>query len=467
MMPAPDFDMMYEDGVLDEVISLCRDSDLIGISLMTNYFHIAVQITGKIKSQLDTPIIWGGVHPTIRPEESLQFADIVCIGEGEEGMLELVAKLDGGDDYSDTAGLWFNVNGKTIKNPLRPLIQNLDIYPFPDYSMDDHYVLLDGHLKPLTHKMTKSFLVRPLARNLPKKILKRGSGSIISNKIFYQTMAGRGCPHKCSYCINDTMRNMYKGQRYLRWNSTAHTINELLWVKEHMPYIDLIWISDDVFFARSLKDIEEFCREYKKKITLPFFCLTSPLVVTEEKMALLVDAGLICVQMGIESASKRTQELYNRKNMSNERVMKAVRIVNKYKDRILPPIYDFIVDVPYETDEDRIENLRFISELPKPFRIQLFSLVLYPGTKLYQRAKEDGFIQDEKKLIYEKDFSIRDIDYLTLLVRVSDKLPGVLLRFFISSPIVDILNSELMKPLFRRLYICLRTIHERFIFPKN
>src|SRR3989338_6656596 len=67
----------YDDNVLDEVVSLCKGSNLIGITLMTNFFDGAVQITKKIKGSIDVPIIWGGVHPTIRQEESLKYADMV------------------------------------------------------------------------------------------------------------------------------------------------------------------------------------------------------------------------------------------------------------------------------------------------------------------------------------------------------------------------------------------------------
>ena len=80
----------YEDHVLDELIELCRDADLIGITLMTNFFDGAVQITERLKSAgVKAPVIWGGVHPTIRPEESLEHADIVCVGDGEDALLEL------------------------------------------------------------------------------------------------------------------------------------------------------------------------------------------------------------------------------------------------------------------------------------------------------------------------------------------------------------------------------------------
>lgn len=438
----------YEDHILDELVSLCKESDLIGITLMTNFFDGAVQITGKLKSKLNVPVIWGGVHPTIRPEESLEYADIVCIGDGEEAMLELVNKMVNGDDYSSTANLWVKSDGNIVKNPLRPLTRDLDIYPIPDYNSEDHHLMFDRHIRPITPELTKLFL-------------ERGTVSIYLKKIGYQTMTGRGCPHKCTYCINDTIKNLYEGQGYLRWRSTSHVMDELLWVKEHMPYIGYIWISDDAFFARSLEKIEEFCKNYKEKIGLPFTCLASPLTVTEEKMALLIDAGLIYIQMGVESGSRKIQELFNRKSMSNERMMKAIRIINRYKDRMFPPSYDFILDVPYETTDDKIESLRFISEMPKPFRLQPFALVLYPGTKLYQMAKTDGLITDEKRQIYTKSYTMREPNYLNLLMTLSKggRFPSLFLKFLVSGPVVTVLNSKPIKPFFKYLYIGLEGLY--------
>lgn len=438
----------YEDSILDEFIPLCKDSDLIGITLMTNFFDSAVQITRKLKSNLNVPVIWGGVHPTIRPEESLEYADIACIGDGEEAMLELANRMVNGVDYSNTANLWIKSDGNIVKNPLKPLARNLDIYPIPDYSSEDHHIMFNGHIRPITPELTKLFL-------------ERGTVSTYLKKIGYQTMTGRGCPHKCTYCINDTIKNLYKGQGYLRWRSSGHVMDELLWVKEHMPYIGYIWISDDAFFACSLERIEEFCREYKKSIGLPFTCLASPLTVTEEKMALLIDAGLIYVQMGVESGSRKIQELFNRKNMPNERMMKAIRIINRYKDRMFPPSYDFILDVPYETDDDKIESLRFISEIPKPFRLQPFELILYPGTKLYQMAKADGLITDEKRQIYTKSYTMRESNYFNLLITLAKggQFPSLLLKFFISKPVVKVFNSKPMRPFFKYLYIGLKGLY--------
>ena len=93
------FIFTYSANILDDLIYLVRDSDVIGISFMTNYFDAAVQITEKIKKHLDIPLIWGGIHPTVKPDECLNHVDMVCIGESEEALAELLQKFSEGKPY--------------------------------------------------------------------------------------------------------------------------------------------------------------------------------------------------------------------------------------------------------------------------------------------------------------------------------------------------------------------------------
>lgn len=435
----------YDDAILRDILPLCRDSDLVGISLMTNFFDGAVQITRTLKAGLDVPVLWGGVHPTIRPGECLDHADMVCIGEGEDALLALADKMSTGQPWQDTTNLWCRRGASIVKNPLSPLPKDLDRYPAPDYSMEDHHVLYQGHVVPLTHEITA-------------QLLQQGTVSHYLGRTGYQTMTSRGCPYNCAYCINDTIRNMYGGKGKLRWRSVEHVMQELDSVRATMPYVDYIWISDDEFMARPARDLEAFCKEYANRIKLPFSCLVSPMTVTEEKMAMLVEAGLVYVQMGVESGSARMQEIYHRQRMNNERMMRAIRIVNKFKDRMAPPSYDFLVDVPFETEEDIADSLRFISRIPKPYHLQPFSVVLYPGTHLHAQAMEAGLIRDERKEIYNKTYTMHAPTYLNLLMTLArgGRLPGPLLRALVSAPVVRVLNSRPLKPLWAGVYHGLR-----------
>lgn len=438
----------YDPAVLTEVVSLCQGSNLVGISLMTNFFDGAVQITNAIKKTLATPILWGGIHPTIRPAECIEHADIVCLGEAEESLLEMMNRMSAGDAYWHTDNFWFKRGEHIIKNDLSPLPASLDIYPSPDYSCEDHYVMKDGRMVPLTPVILKD-------------LLKKGTVSDFLGLTGYQTLTSRGCPYNCTYCINHTIKQMYGGKGKLRWRSIDHVMAELLWVKKNMPYVNYIWFSDDEFMARKNAEIEYFCQEYKKKIDLPFSCLVSAVSITEKKMEQLVNAGLIYVQMGVESASIKMQRLFKRTHINNKKMMDAIRILNKFKKQMYPPGYDFLLDVPGESDADRIDSLRFISNIPKPYRLQPFTVILYPGTHLYDLAREQGLIKDERKEIYNKTYTMHKKNYLNLLFTLArgGRFPSVLLKTAISPPLVMVFNSRAMQPVMDILYRTLRTTY--------
>ncbi len=425
------FVCQYDQAVVEELIQICSDSHLVGISLMTNYFDGAVQITNSIKENLKKiPVIWGGIHPTIRPEECLNYADIVCVGEGEYALLELARKVSEGESYHEIRNLWLKKNGSIVRNPLRPLFQDLDSLPFPDYDLKSHYILEKDRI----HSLDESLL---------QKALTRSSISRYMNMVAYQTISTRGCPHKCTYCCNNTLKYLYEGQRFVRRRSVINIIDELLQVKKRFSFIEAFWFSDDSFFATNDDAIKRFSQIYKDKIGLPFFCLGSPTTINEKKVEYLVDAGLHCIQMGIQTGSRRVyEEIYNRR-MSNQQVLNSARIINKHKSRLLPPLYDFILDCDYETESDMLATLRLILKLPRPYRLQLFSLVLYPGTKLYNRAKKDGIIYDDKWQIYRKRYHLRRQTYINLVFSLArNNFPKFILRLLINERIVKFLNKK-------------------------
>jgi anaerobic magnesium-protoporphyrin IX monomethyl ester cyclase len=144
--------------------------------------------------------------------------------------------------------------------------------------------------------------------------------------------------------------------------------------------------------------------------------------------------------------------------------MQAVRIINKYKDKMFPPSYDFILDVPYETEQDVIESLKLIAQFPKPFQLQPFALVLYPGTKLHEMAKRDGLVRDERKEVYAKSYTMREPNYLNLLMTLAKggKFPSAMLKFLVSSPLVVTLNSRPLRPFFKWLYRSLQMMYKLF-----
>jgi radical SAM superfamily enzyme YgiQ (UPF0313 family) len=197
---------------------------------------------------------------------------------------------------------------------------------------------------------------------------------------------------------------MYPGQKVLRKRSVDNIINEFLEIKERFPKITRFHLFDDCFTMLPEETIREFCTKYKKTIGMPLNVPgMSPSTLNREKMAMLVDAGTVFVRMGIQTGSERTKQLYKRK-FSNEHILEVAKIINEHKDKVELPVYDLILDNPYETDEDVIDTLMFMSKLPVPFELNLNSLFLLPGTPLYETVKQDGRLDE-----FTRDFRSQKI----------------------------------------------------------
>jgi radical SAM superfamily enzyme YgiQ (UPF0313 family) len=441
---ATDWSYEYDEKVLKQVVEICEGSALIGITLMTNYFPRVARLTERLKSELSAPVLWGGIHATIRPEECLRYADLACVGEGENALLRLVECLKNGRDYQHIGNLWVKSNGRIIKNDVGPLIKDLDTLPYPDYDLEDHFILDRDAVKPMDEDLLKKYLQR--------------SPHTKERYIPYTTMSSRGCPHHCSYCCNDVYLRLYCGEKYLRRKSPDKIIEEISLFRERFSFVNYVDFQDDSFFAASEQEIQRFCRLYKETIGLRFWCYGSPRTITEQKVKHLVEAGLDHVTMGIQTGSRRTQELY-RRNITNGAVTKAARILNKYASAIGPPSYDIILDNPYESLEDNLETLRLLVDLPRPYCLRSFSLVFFPGTTLYERARQDGLITDEEKQIYKKHYHHYQGTYVNFMFYlISNRLPRPLLRLLIARPVVWLLDRRCLMTMFGRGYGFLKWI---------
>jgi radical SAM superfamily enzyme YgiQ (UPF0313 family) len=442
----------YSATAIDKMLEVMEGADLVGITLMTHYFDSAKQITRAVHERLGAPVIWGGFHPSVRPDECIHHCDYVAVGDAEDLILRLVDKLEAGesDTLHDIKSLIWKRGETVIRNEVGSLEQDLDAYPIPDFSTDDHHVLFEGEILPVT-------------RDLLRRYLHNGTVSRMFGRTGYQTMTGRGCPHACTYCGNSFYRDLYKRQRYVRYRSVEHVMTELEEAKRAYPFIDFIWFSDDSFFGRPLPDLLHFASEYKKRIGDPFYVLGSPGTITDEKYEALVDAGLICIQMGIEHGSPRLQKMFKRSTMGNDKILKSAEVITKYADRTAPPQYDVIYDLAYETIDDKLATLQLISDLPKPYRLQVFSVIYYPGTSLHTIAARDGLVNDEKAEIYDRMFFERHDSYTNTLLFLarSGKFPHPLLKVLIDERVVKLATSDYMAPageLAKRTFSVLRKV---------
>lgn len=436
----------YDEDVLNKVVSLCEDSQLIGISLMTHHYTIAKLFTEQLKRRVSAPVIWGGIHPTVSPEECLETADLVCVGEGETSVPELAHHLATGQDVASIPGIWLKRNGRLLANGPGPLAQDLDPLPFPDYSFSDHHLLVDEVLQPMTPENWYNHLCRfapPLNPSQPPKPA-------------YQILSARGCPFTCTFCGEaPLMSNKNYGRRYFRKRSIDNVMTELQWVKDTFSFIGEVCFCDDTFASRSLAEIKDFCQQYKEKINLPFYILVSPVNVEKSKFDLLVDAGLTNIGMGIQSGSARIIELYKRERCgSAEQSLRAAHILNSYKDRLLP-YYDFIVENPYETREDLLDTVRLLVDLPHPYVTRVYALSFFPGTPLYEKASADGLLYSG---MFEKTFGQRTQGgYLNFIIDMNKyHVPRAILKLLITAPFLTIFNKPAMDSIFLNIHRTLK-----------
>lgn len=355
-----------EYALVNEVIAR-EKPDLIGISYMCTFHREVIEeLTRRLRAR-GHRVVWGGVCATLFPEQALEHVELVVRGEAEDAFPELVDALAHGRDFAGINNLAFRRNGKITVNELYPLRRDLDTLPFPDLGGNDKYYINDDRL----------------TRRDPEL-----------DSLGYEIMASRGCPFRCSYCSNQSLKRIYAGKGpYLRYRSVDNVIAELLAAREKMPRLRMIHFWDEIFPDRE-EWVKEFAAKYKARIGLPFEVWHHPLKVREEVIKPLVDAGLSKVVVGIQSGSPYIRNRVFLRPESQEEIINASRVLAEAG--VPTVIYDLILDHPFETEEHLAETLDLCLELHRPFYLQLHGLSFLPGTEIERMALEQGLVTPEK-----------------------------------------------------------------------
>ncbi len=416
-----DRDDDLQESVFNYIYKVAEEYPVIGFSLMTDNFYDAMKVSLYLRRKFpEKLLVWGGIHPTVCPEESLAHCDMVCIGEGEETIVGLVDSIESGQDWRQVPGLAFIENGTFRKSKKQELVIDLDSLPFQDYSCENHYVVSNELSEEIS------------SYNLKDHLWISGA---------YETLATRGCPFGCTYCINNLWNKMYPLQKTIRKRSIDNLIEELVAVRRKLPFIKSICMNDDAFFMYSVDEIRKFSRLYKEKIGCPLFVTgISPSSLRKDKLGYLLEAGLNEVRMGIQSGSGTIRKSYKR-NHSEKAILKAAGIFNYFvKKKMLDMVnYDIILDNPWETEDEVVETLIFLSKLPAPFGLNLYSLTFYPGTEVFDRAVKDGLIQSPGKDYY------RSLNFFTFKKSYTNSLVYLVHFFAINQPLSISINEKMMR----------------------
>lgn len=347
-----------EKDILGKLRALAPD--LVGFSLVSGLHEQTLAIAGKIKQEMSVPAVFGGPHSTFYPEEIIaqSAVDIVCRGEGEDALVELLDCLSAGKDYHAIRNMWFKKGGEIIRNQLRPLTEDLDSFPMQDRSIYYKYELL---------------------RDQPSK----------------DFVFTRGCPYRCSFCFNSQFRELYRGKgRYVRRPGVARAIEEICSVRDNYG-LGSVMIMDDLFVA-DREWLGRFLEEYKKKIKLPFQCEARADLLTEEIVKDLKAAGCTAIALGVESGVERIRNEVLEKDLKDGSIISACKAIKK--EGILLKTYN-MVGIPGETLADSFKTVEFNISLKTDYA-WCSVLRIYPGTTLADMAIRAGQL--------EKEFSLKD-----------------------------------------------------------
>lgn len=330
--------------------------DLIGFSVFTFNYQRCLELAREIKKvNKEIPIIFGGVHPISVPEVVIEedCVDMLCAGEGEYALLELLDSFKQGVKRTNIANIWFKDKGSVIKNNIRPLIEDLDTLPFPD--------------KELFYKIYPGFI-----------------------KNDYYTLSSRGCPFACTYCANNVFQKVFQGLgKPVRRRSPENMLNELSWAKKKFPIRQITFV-DDVF-VQDIKWLREFVPEYKKNIGLPYIVLSHPLFITEEIIKLLSGSGCYFLLFGIQSVSEKTRREVLRRYETNADIERAAGICRKSGLRFS---VDHIFNIPGEGIREHEEALKFYNQI-RPTVINSYWLQYFPKAEIIATAVKYGIIKEE------------------------------------------------------------------------
>lgn len=348
-------DAIRQKNYLKLILNELSRTDLVGLSVMTMQVSSALKISKLIKDfSPQIPIVWGGVQPTLFPEQVAKhpLIDIAVFGEGEQTLLDLIESIKNRSNLKNILGLAFQENGKVIINQKRPFLKMTDL-PLPNWSL------------------------------MPREILK--------GIALVPTHTSRGCPHQCAFCINSITNNSWRGY------STDQVLESLEKIKEQSYFQNKpmrFW--DENFFADIKRAKAIIKGMIDRNLNTPWETTVrvdyiSDQMIDDEFLDLLKKSGCYLLSYGGESGSEMVLRRIN-KGIKPAQIIYSAKQTLKYG---IIPQYSFMVGLPGESKKDIKQTIYLIDQLtnlspqiqilgPQAFRP-------YPGSALYQECLASGW----------------------------------------------------------------------------
>jgi anaerobic magnesium-protoporphyrin IX monomethyl ester cyclase len=324
--------------------------DVVGVSAATLTYEPALEIVKAAKQACPESLtILGGPHVTVMDEQTVSESpetDVVVRGEGELTLLELMqlASKSNMKNLKDMAGITFRKNGKIIRTPDRPFIQDIDSLPYPTLK---HFQL---------------------------------SKYRILGRTYLPIITSRGCPFQCAFCLSSQMCGTG-----FRAKSPPKVLDELEWLRDTYG-ADAFTFYDDTFTF----DIDRalgICREMKRrKFITPWDCRTRVDRVTKEVLETLSKTNCQLIHFGVESGSQKMLKVMKK----GTTVEQNARAIKWAKEAGILVAISVIVGYPGETVDMVKQTIDFIRRT-EPDYVYMCEAVPYPGTELYNQVKELGW----------------------------------------------------------------------------
>jgi radical SAM superfamily enzyme YgiQ (UPF0313 family) len=325
-----------------------RAPDAVLFSVVSDDFPWFRDMARAIKEQQQTLVIAGGIHITSAPVESLEesVADYGIVGEGDEALPDLLARIEKGAPVEDMPNLvWRDSAGVVRANPVRPPVADLDTLPFPDKTIFAH--------------------------------------TSYDPRDAYTITCSRGCPFRCTFCNNDLVKEIYGGA-HLRLRSVDNAMQEL--EQAAAQYSPRMINFLDETFGYDKKWLAEFSAQYAQRIGLPCIACTNPNIVTREYAGLLAAMQCRKVDMGVQTVNQDLKRRILNRRETPEQTRAAIAHLQSAGICVAA---ENIINLPGETEAHLEEMARFYNAT-RPDILKVFWLRYYPGTKILDMGREAG-----------------------------------------------------------------------------
>jgi radical SAM superfamily enzyme YgiQ (UPF0313 family) len=258
--------------------------------------------------------------------------------------------MERGGDVTGIPGIWAKRDGELIRNPMGPLENDLDKFPFPEKQLWHDYGCFHDNLEVFT---------------------------------------GRGCPFKCTFCNIHYQREIFRDHGdFLRKRSIENVMEEFR-VNLDRYDVKVVSVHDDNF-TTDARWVEEFCEAYREKVNLPWYCFGYPTTIKPKLVKAMKAANCMTIFMGVDSGSPEIRRGLMERPMSDELIFRSAQLI---KDAGIGLQISCIYGIPGETPEQMWKTLSMVDTI-KPTQSSAYIFYPFPKTKLHDKAVELGYLDE-------------------------------------------------------------------------